>query len=75
VKALLAKYNAATEGLRQTKIAFDDLNEGIESETREEWINSEQIALENRGEALKIYDIQLEKSEFLFLTSSLETEI
>ena len=64
VKALSAKYKAATKGLGLSKIAFNDMNEGIPSEMREDWMNLEQIALESRGEHLKIYDIQLEKGKF-----------
>ena len=74
MKALSAKFKAATESLQHTKVAFDDLNSDIQPETREKWMNSEQIALEFRGEYLKIYDIQLEKSKFLY-TSEPEIEI
>jgi hypothetical protein len=64
VKALSMKFKVATKGLQHTKVAFDDLNSDIQPETREEWMNLEQIALESRGEHLKIYDINLEKGKF-----------
>ena len=63
-KPLSVKFKVATEGLQHTRIAFDDLNSDIQPEIREEWMNSEQIALKSRGEHLKIYDINLEKGRF-----------
>jgi hypothetical protein len=65
VKALSVKFKVATKGLQHTKIAFNDLDSNIQPETREEWMNLEHIALESRGEHLKIYDINLEKGGFL----------
>jgi hypothetical protein len=65
VKALASKFKAAQEGVQSTKIAFDDLNEAIQPEMRQVWLNSEEIAMESQGEHLRIYDIQLEKSKLL----------
>jgi hypothetical protein len=64
VKALSVKFKVAKKGLQHTKIAFDDLDSNIQPQIREEWMNLEQIALESRGEHLKIYDINLEKGMF-----------
>jgi hypothetical protein len=64
VKALSVKFKVATKGLQHTKIAFNDLDSNIQPEIREEWMNLEQVALESRGEHLKIYDINLEKGRF-----------
>jgi hypothetical protein len=66
VKSLAAKYKAAIEGIEYTKEAFDDLNDAIKPDLRESWMSSEKMALELRGEHLKIYDVQIEKGAFEF---------
>jgi hypothetical protein len=61
-RSLSSKFKAAAKAIAQSKMAFDDLNDSTRSELRELWLNNEKIAMESRGEELKIYDVQWEKS-------------
>ena len=39
------------------KLAFDQLTQRLEASSIEEWTTQEHIAMEQRGELLKIYDV------------------
>jgi hypothetical protein len=61
VKALSSKFKAAVEGIQQTKMPFEALNQDIPDDLREVWKESEKLALEYRGQHLSIYDVNLDK--------------
>jgi hypothetical protein len=68
VKALSLKFKAAARGIQHTQASFLELDNSLPSDLREAWLKSEEIALEFRGEDLKLYDVRLEKGALGFLT-------
>ena len=64
VKSLSSKFKAAVEGVQLTKVAFEEINDATDSKDQAAWIKLEKTAVEYRGEHLKIYDVQLEKSGY-----------
>jgi len=62
VKCLSSKFKAAAKAIPSSKATFEDMNDAIRPELKKLWLTEEKMALESRGEHLKIYDVQLEKS-------------
>jgi hypothetical protein len=61
VSTLRKKFEKATIGLKDTSEAFLELSAALDSNLVETWQKDEQMAQVERGEALRIYDIQLEQ--------------
>ena len=57
--SLSRKWAKAKKGVHDTKLAFDQLTQRLEASSIEEWTAQEHVAMEQRGERLKIYDIVL----------------
>ena len=55
--SLSRKWAKAKEGVHDTKLAFDQLTKRLEASSIEEWTAQEHVAMEQRGERLKIYDV------------------
>ncbi|KAF7984920.1 hypothetical protein HWV62_9821 [Athelia sp. TMB] len=62
VKTLLKKCKRAEDGLKETKQAFERLNEGLSSELVAKWELAEKQAAEKRGKSLKCYDVRRVKA-------------
>ena len=60
-ESLCGMWNQAREGLSKTKVAFDQLMACLELSLVAEWTAQEQIAMEMCGDALRIYEVALEK--------------
>ena len=60
---LLKKYKRAKSGLTETKSAYDRLAESLDAVKVMEWKEQEQRAMEERGDALRIFEVKLEKGE------------
>lgn len=61
VCTLISKYQKAVKGVKETKESFMGLDAGIKGELRREWEAQEEKAILHRGEALAIYEVQLQK--------------
>jgi hypothetical protein len=68
------KHRLAIKGRDESKAAFEDLDAKIDETSLWAWREEEQEAMENRGESLRIYEVQIEKGLICiscFLVSSL----
>jgi hypothetical protein len=64
VRSLRSKYKSAIEGRERSEAAFKDLNANVDEVPLAEWQEEESKAMENRGEYLRIYEVQIEKGLF-----------
>jgi len=63
--SLCGKWTRAKQGVCDTKPAFEQLTDCLDASWVQEWTKQERVAMENRGEDLKIYDIASEKCRTL----------
>jgi hypothetical protein len=68
VKALLKKLKKAVKGRWEAKEAYDGLGASIDKKLIEEWRVQEAKAMSERGDALKIFEVQEEKGEICLLS-------
>jgi hypothetical protein len=59
--SLCGKWSRAKEGVSETKPAFEQLTECLEASLVREWTAQERVAMEKRGEHLRIYEVTLER--------------
>jgi len=59
--ALCGKWDRAKEGTSDTRQAFDQLSNCLDPSLIEEWMRQEQVAMEKRGDHLKVYKVESEK--------------
>ncbi len=59
---LLTKYKRATLSLKETKQGYDDLTETLHPSDIQQWKMDKERAMKNRGEELKLFDVQEMKS-------------
>jgi hypothetical protein len=57
---IVTKWNRATKGIRETSAAYQDLTSRLDDAWIADWTAQEQNAMEERGDALKIYVISSE---------------
>ena len=57
----LKKVPKALEGLSETRAAFQGLTDSLSEDKIQDWKRQEKQALRQRGDALKIYEVQQEK--------------
>jgi hypothetical protein len=62
-KSLVNKFNKAIKGTQDAKIAFDELDASISPRLAKQWKVDEARAMDERGEALRIYDVQQNNSK------------
>jgi len=55
------KFQKALEGLSETRAAFQGLTDSLAEDKIQDWKRQEKQALRQRGDALKIYEVQQEK--------------
>ena len=59
--SLCGKWIRAKEGVSEMKPAFEQLSDCLETSLVAEWTKQERVAMEKRGDYLKIYDVASEK--------------
>lgn len=63
---IVTKWKRAQDGIKETETAYEDLTDRLDKAWIDKWTRQEQIAMENRGEDLKIYMVASEKSKIPF---------
>jgi hypothetical protein len=63
VKTLRKKHRKAEEQEKESHIVWEELDSSIDDTTRQQWIELEELAMEFRGDYLKIYKVNLPASE------------
>lgn len=61
VSTLCKKFKKAKIGVKDTSEAYQDLSKALDKGLVQTWQKDEQKAQVERGEALRIYDVQLEQ--------------
>ena len=64
------KWTRAQNGIQETQTTYEELTNRLDKSWIEKWTKQERIAMQNRGENLKIYAVSSEKSKVLFLEYS-----
>src|SRR5258708_32300061 len=68
--SLCAKRSRATKGVSETKPAFEQLTECLDASLVREWTEQERVAMEQRGDHLKIYEVVAKKCKRCLNSSS-----
>ena len=71
--SLCAKRSRATKGVSETKPAFEQLTECLDASLVRDWTEQERVAMEQRGDHLKIYEVVSTKCK-QYLNSSSDTD-
>lgn len=71
VKSLCKKYKAASNGIDLTKGPFEELSQALRPEMLNLWTKEAEKAEQDRGEALDIYSLKMDKGWSVF--PSMET--
>jgi len=58
---LSKKFQKALEGLSETRVAFQGLTDSLSEDKIQDWKRQEKQPSRQRGDALKIYEVQQEK--------------
>ena len=61
--SLCGKLIQAKKGVAETKLAFDQLTQCLEASLIDEWTSQEQIAINQRGDQLNIYNVISDNGE------------
>ena len=61
VNSLCKKWTLAQAGVLETKQVFEQLSRSIDEQSLQEWSRQEHVAMEQRGDHLKIYEIAAKK--------------
>jgi hypothetical protein len=61
VKTLLRKLKAASDGVESVKGPFDELSSALDADKLRLWTKEAENADNERGEALDIYSLQIDK--------------
>ncbi len=67
---LETKWKSSVSQLENTKKAFEDLTNAVDDESKQEWAEEEQIALEEGGDALSVYGVRLQEGLYKIGISS-----
>ena len=65
VDTLSHKWSHAQEGVSETMEAFTQLTTSIEASLVQEWTTAEKVAMEQCGDALKFFEVQVDKCRWL----------
>jgi Kyakuja-Dileera-Zisupton transposase len=71
--SLCAKRSQATKWVSEMKPAFEQLTECLDASLVRDWTEQERVAMEQRGDHLKIYEVISTKCK-QYLNSSLDTD-
>jgi hypothetical protein len=63
VTSLKKKYQKAVKEVKESLLAFEELDSSLDHPTRLAWTQQEDLAMLHRGEFLLIYQAQLNKRE------------
>ena len=63
---IVTKWKRTQDGIKETETAYEDLTDRLDKAWIDKWTRQERIAMENRGEDLKIYMVASEKSKIPF---------
>lgn len=63
---IVTKWKRAQDGIKETETAYEDLTDRLDKAWIDKWTRQERIAMENRGEDLKIYMVASDKSKIPF---------
>ncbi|KAG1818960.1 hypothetical protein DFJ58DRAFT_850222 [Suillus subalutaceus] len=74
MKTLLKKYKRALKGVDETKTPFDELTRSLDPEKILIWEINEQKAMEEHGEYLDIYQLQINKGTVSWLITGINLE-
>jgi len=66
VQSLLKKWTTALHEREETKLVLEELTDRISEEWVSEWKTLEECAMAERGEHLRIYDVELVKGLYLY---------
>jgi hypothetical protein len=55
------KWTRAKDGISETKPAFEQLSDSLDASLVQEWTAQERVAMERRGDHLKVYVVQSDK--------------
>lgn len=58
---IATKWDRADKGIMETKASYEELTERLEPSWIEDWTEQERVAMQNRGDALKIYVVSSDK--------------
>lgn len=61
VKTLLRKLKAASDGVKSMKVPFEELSSVLDAKILSLWTQEAEKADNERGEALDIYNLKMEK--------------
>jgi hypothetical protein len=64
--SLCAKLTRAKDGVAETQPAFEQLTDCLDPSLIREWTRQEQVAMEQRGDNLTIYDVKSTKCRRIF---------
>jgi hypothetical protein len=67
---LLSKYKSAVKGRASSKVAFDELDASVDDEQSQQWREEEWVAMESRGEYLRIYEVRTNKGRCCYFDSN-----
>jgi hypothetical protein len=73
VVLLKKKLQRAKVNLPKAHEVFESLTQSLSPETTQEWMKLEQKAMSTRGDALRIYEVQLDKGESHLINYSLHS--
>jgi hypothetical protein len=71
VKTLLRKHKAASNGVESMKFPFEELSSALDPEKLILWTKKAKKADNERGEALDIYSLQMDKGCLSFILNVL----
>ena len=71
VKTLLRKLKAASNGAESMKVPFDELSSALDADKLKLWTEEAEKADNERGEALDIYSLQMDKGHLSFFFKEL----
>ena len=60
-RSLSSKLRSAIKGKTNCKVAFEELDASVGEEQSMEWREEERMAIESRGEYLRIYEVRTNK--------------
>jgi hypothetical protein len=62
VRSLIKKYIRALKDEKESQLVFEQLDSFLDDLTRQEWSKQEHLAITLRGDYLKVYQVQVDKS-------------
>jgi hypothetical protein len=64
VKSLKRKFVKALPAMQQSVEVFQELDQSLDSKTRNKWQAQENLAMQFRGDYLSVYNVKVERGDF-----------